>query len=214
LGILIAVDREIELCNAPQSPFARFISFFRERGLKTILILVGEGTEEFKLKATTGHLGDPTLETTLLFPLERNGDPLGLNRQLILKMLLNGHSTGVMDKLGRVVGNTMTHVNPSNLKLIGRATSLILTHVNDTLSRKSGGRHFGNVDSISYAEANAVLFDAMSSLSGHDAGTSEVELSIIRILEALKTGRGVSWEEAVGTARKTGLGEYLQILKE
>jgi N-acetylmuramic acid 6-phosphate (MurNAc-6-P) etherase len=42
-----------------------------------------------------------------------------------LKMLLNAHSTAVMAGLGRLVGNTMTNVSPSNLKLIGRATNLI-----------------------------------------------------------------------------------------
>jgi N-acetylmuramic acid 6-phosphate (MurNAc-6-P) etherase len=40
-------------------------------------------------------------------------------------MLLNAHSTAVMAGLGRLVGNTMTNVSPSNLKLIGRATNLI-----------------------------------------------------------------------------------------
>ena len=50
-------------------------------------------------------------------------------------MLLNAHSTAVMARLGRVIGNTMTNVSPSNLKLIGRATFLIQSHVNDVLAR-------------------------------------------------------------------------------
>ena len=41
-------------------------------------------------------------------------------------MALNSHSTAVMAKLGRVVGNTMTNVRPGNLKLIGWATYIIL----------------------------------------------------------------------------------------
>jgi len=40
-----------------------------------------------------------------------------------------------MAKLGRVIGNTMTNVSPSNLKLIGRATYLIQSHVNDSLKK-------------------------------------------------------------------------------
>ena len=55
--------------------------------------------------------------------------------QIALKMILNAHSTAVMAKLGKVVGNTMTNVSPSNLKLVGRATYLIQLHVNDTLAR-------------------------------------------------------------------------------
>ena len=55
-------------------------------------------------------------------------------RQLVtLKMLLNIHSTAVMAGLGRLVGNTMTNVSPSNLKLIGRATNLIRMHVNQAM---------------------------------------------------------------------------------
>ena len=50
-----------------------------------------------------------------------------------LKMLLNAHSTAVMAGLGRLVGNTMTNVSPSNLKLLGRATNLIRMHVNQAL---------------------------------------------------------------------------------
>ena len=50
-----------------------------------------------------------------------------------LKMALNAHSTAVMAALGRLVGNTMTNVSPSNLKLVGRATNLILMHVNQAL---------------------------------------------------------------------------------
>jgi len=54
---------------------------------------------------------------------------------MALKMALNAHSTAVMAKLGRVIGNTMTNVSPSNLKLIGRATYLIQSHVNDSLKK-------------------------------------------------------------------------------
>ena len=48
-------------------------------------------------------------------------------------MLMNGHSTGVMTMLGRVVGNTMTNVRAGNLKLIGRATYLTKIHVDDII---------------------------------------------------------------------------------
>ncbi|MCK7499717.1 MAG: hypothetical protein MZW92_61945 [Comamonadaceae bacterium] len=61
------------------------------------------------------------------------GDAFGIRQQMAAKMLLNAHSTAVMAKLGKVVGNTMTNVSPSNLKLIGRATFLIQSHVNDVL---------------------------------------------------------------------------------
>lgn len=46
-------------------------------------------------------------------------DPLGVH--LVLKMLLNAHSTLVMGRLGRYDGNVMTWVRPTNNKLVDRA---------------------------------------------------------------------------------------------
>lgn len=43
-----------------------------------------------------------------------------LNEHLVLKMMLNMHSTLVMGRLGRYHGNVMTCVRPSNFKLIDR----------------------------------------------------------------------------------------------
>lgn len=42
-------------------------------------------------------------------------------QNLLLKLLLNTHSTLVMGRLGRYLDNLMTYVKPSNLKLIDRA---------------------------------------------------------------------------------------------
>src|SRR6185437_16917819 len=89
-------------------------------------------------------------------------DPLYVREHIGIKMLLNAHSTAVMAKLGKVVGNTMTNVNPGNLKLIGRATYLIQSHVNDAISSTEWTKQHGKHAPISYAEANAVLFDAIS----------------------------------------------------
>ncbi len=44
-----------------------------------------------------------------------------LSRQLMLKMLLNAHSTILMGRLNRYVDNLMTWVRPSNFKLIDRS---------------------------------------------------------------------------------------------
>ena len=63
-------------------------------------------------------------------------DPIHKLKHIAVKMLLNAHSTAVMCLFGRVVGNTMTSVSPSNLKLIGRATNLILQHVNAIIKEK------------------------------------------------------------------------------
>ena len=81
-------------------------------------------------------------------------------------MLMNAHSTAVMTKLGRVIGNTMTNVRAGNLKLIGRATLLVLSHVNCCLDK--GKRKINppdTINTITKAEANAVLFETIDFLN-------------------------------------------------
>ena len=78
-------------------------------------------------------------------------------------MIMNKHSAAVMTKLGRVVGNTMTNVRAANLKLIGRATYLGKTHIDDVIRRGN----LRDATEITYLEANALLFDIIASLEEH-----------------------------------------------
>ena len=61
-----------------------------------------------------------------------------------LKMLLNALSTCTMVRLGRVMGNYMVWLVPSNLKLIDRAT-----------------RYIQKLAGLDYVEANRLLFDVI-----------------------------------------------------
>lgn len=67
----------------------------------------------------------------------------GLTR-VAVKMVLNAISTCVMVRLGRVMGNTMIYVVPSNLKLIDRAT-----------------RYIVRLTGLDYDHANRCLFEAI-----------------------------------------------------
>jgi N-acetylmuramic acid 6-phosphate etherase len=138
-------------------------------------------------------------------------DPIALRRQVALKMLLNAHSTATMAILGRLVGNTMTNVSPSNLKLIGRATFLVQSHVNDTIARAKWVTNDIRAEEITFAEANAVLFEAMEYVrSAQSPLISEVALSIVRVLEALHAKSYVSWDLAAKRLGNQTLGEYLE----
>jgi hypothetical protein len=163
-------------------------------------------SEEHKTKGSNNFIPDIEVEITLpSFP-----DPVTLRKQIALKMLLNAHSTGIMAILGRIIGNTMTTLNPSNLKLIGRATYLIMSHVNDTIAQKEWIGKYGYHEPLSFDEINAVLFDSIDYISSRDAGeTAEVPLSIIRILESLKTKGFVSWDETRQILDRQGLENYL-----
>ncbi|MFC6840279.1 hypothetical protein [Xanthomonas theicola] len=80
-------------------------------------------------------------------------------------MLLNAHSTTAMARLGRVVGNTRTAVQPGNLQLIGRATWLIQSHGNGVLDSAAWRARHGDTAALDYTEANAVLFEAIAQRS-------------------------------------------------
>ncbi len=51
--------------------------------------------------------------------------PLGLWDRLALKLVLNTLSTATMGCMGRLLGNWMAHVQPSNKKLVDRGTRLV-----------------------------------------------------------------------------------------
>lgn len=209
LGVAVFMDDEIKEIENKKSLLTKFINLFKERKGNFALISVGDQKkEEIEKVAKKANFGEKILFVHISIP--PFPDPILLRRHITLKMLLNSHSTAVMAKLGRVVGNTMTNVSPSNLKLIGRATYLIMSHVNDTLSQMEWIEKYGKMESISFASANTVLFNAINYVSSSNMGqTSEVALSIIRILEALKTKKFVSWEDALTILNREGLENYL-----
>jgi len=212
MGVLVCVDEEIEELGHPGSPLFQFDELFKANGAHMALILAGD-MEKRSLKTILNRLSlKNNHDIVISLDMAGTDDPFGIKRQTVLKVLLNAHSTGVMARLGRVIGNTMTSVNPSNLKLVGRATYLIMSHVNDVLSHNEWIRKYGKRKPITYATANAVLFSAIGFLTEGNALAGEVELSIIRILESLRTGKAISWDEAHSIAKSQRLEYYLESL--
>ncbi|MBS0199768.1 MAG: hypothetical protein JSR70_04905 [Proteobacteria bacterium] len=192
------------------SPIAMaWMRAFSDRDASLGIIHVGS-TPLSKRSRATLHIGSgkPWL-LDVVVPV--HNDPLELDQIIALKMLLNAHSTAIMARLGRVVGNTMTAVQPGNLKLIGRATFLIQSHVNTVLASAAWRRKHGATPAITYAEANAVLFDVIDHRTNDPALTTspEVELAIVRILESLGARRAISWNDAAALLRARKLDAYL-----
>lgn len=189
------------------------------RGREWLRSFAGADASLFLVRVSDTPLDDATgarLRTdapgaTLLDVAIPAGDALELNRILGLKMLLNAHSTGVMARLGRVVGNTMTAVQPGNLKLIGRATYLIQSHVNSVLASDAWREAHGAQAPLGYADVNAVLYDVIAARNADPALASspEVELAIVRLLESLGRGRAIGWNEAAALLRARRLDDYL-----
>ncbi|HWN99653.1 MAG TPA: hypothetical protein VNS63_10330 [Blastocatellia bacterium] len=110
----------------------------------------------------------------LLFALEhlahrvRWKDASSLARHIILKLLLNTHSTLVMGRLGRYEGNVMTWVRASNLKLIDRAIRYATA-----LLKESG------TNRLTYADVAFEVFRQMKRVGP----TESVVLSTVKSLE-------------------------------
>jgi N-acetylmuramic acid 6-phosphate etherase len=89
---------------------------------------------------------------------------------LLLKCMLNAHSTLVMGRLGRYEGNLMTYVKASNRKLIDRAIRYV---------RILAARDGGVVPT--YAETAHALFETLATLKAN-------EPVVIKTLDKLRTG--------------------------
>jgi len=214
LGVAVCISPEEEELRKKNSDVRKFIDLFLKEGANAAVVLISNksSAQVSKLiKEIPGFERNPG-RCFVAVSIKNKNDPFCLNQQIALKTLLNAHSTAVMARLGKVIGNTMTNVSPSNLKLIGRATFLIQSHVNDILSRPEWAKLYGFREPISYGEANAVLFEAISFLKDkqREVGqTAEVALSIIRILESLRLNRSLSQEKVLDILKKTGLSGYL-----
>ncbi|WP_341724492.1 hypothetical protein [Pseudoxanthomonas putridarboris] len=204
LGVLV-------LCGEDElSPLqVAWLEAYAAAGAELVVFSVGNGPLPSPVLGTLSALPRPVPLVAVTVPWR---DPLGLNRTIALKMLLNAHSSGVMAKLGRVVGNTMTAVQPGNLKLVGRATYLVQSHVNAVLAGAAWRERHGPTEPLSYAEANAVLFEAIGQRGelGGTAQAAEVELSVVAILEGLARQYPLSWPDAAAILDRQGLNGYLR----
>lgn len=90
-------------------------------GASTGLIMLGDKTVGEARPLADG----PDLSVLVPVPVPDTGLLLQGVTRAGIKMLLNALSTCTMVRLGRVMGNTMVWVVPSNLKLIDRSTRYI-----------------------------------------------------------------------------------------
>jgi hypothetical protein len=215
LGILVVISPEEALLKDKDSTVFQVLGQFLDRGASTAILFITDKKEK-DIKKLTRKIPGFDLDgkdILVILPRESQNDPLFINRLIALKILLNAHSTAVLARSSRVTGNTVTAVDPDDLKSVGRGTFLLLSHVNDILKRPDWVKRHGIMEPISYGEANAVLYDAIEFMKGkrkRQDQSYEVALSIIRILEALRLNKAVSFDEAWAIIRDMGLQQYLK----
>jgi N-acetylmuramic acid 6-phosphate etherase len=215
LGILVLIGPEETLLEDKESLVYRYIRQFLEKGARTAILFITENEQNDIEKLARKIPGfDPDGKDMLtILPMVSTNDPLCINRLIALKTILNAHSTCVMAISGKITGNTVTALDPDNLKSIGRGTFVILSHVNDVIKRPEWVKRHGILEPISYGEANAVLFDAIRFMEGKREAPNrsyEVPIAIIRILESLRLNQAVSPEKALSIVRDIGLQQYLK----
>jgi N-acetylmuramic acid 6-phosphate etherase len=116
----------------------------------------------------------PTNET-FLFPCSLSDSPLQLWHHLAVKLILNTLSTATMVRMGRVIGNAMVWLSPSNKKLIDRGSRLIAQQT---------GR--------SYKQACIALHEAMEKVESGQRQGQEVPSPVALAIEQLQGKRGKS----------------------
>jgi len=122
----IGNEQEISRTNAPDSALVMIaIGDETDHLIRTSLKQFGSG---YKRTAAV-IIGPPTTamktDEMFQFPCDLPNSPLQLWHHLAVKLVLNTVSTATMALMGRVVGNAMIWLSPSNKKLIDRGSRLI-----------------------------------------------------------------------------------------
>ncbi len=112
LLVAVGMEEDLEAARRPGSLLGRAFARAEAEGASRTWIVVSS-----RGRSRAGLL--PHDEAVLVEGVPRS--PLDLSRSLVLKLLLNSLSTIVMVSLGRVRGNWMTYVLPTNGKLVDRA---------------------------------------------------------------------------------------------
>ena len=125
LAVCVVGEPEMESLTSADGFFKAQMGNAVEAGASAAVILLGRDEAIAQAKEFIEGSGVPC--KTVFIPLPDEAFLLDGILHIAVKMLLNAHSTCVMTRLGRVTGNCMTSVVPSNLKLIDRSIRYIRT---------------------------------------------------------------------------------------
>jgi N-acetylmuramic acid 6-phosphate etherase len=169
-AIGIVSEREQASLQAPEGFHRQQLEAARRAGAKTGLIFFGN-TEATRQIGEFVARWNPSC-TTVLLPVPRTDFLLDGVTRVGVKLLLNTLSTCIMVRLGRVMGNYMIWVVPSNLKLIDRST-----------------RYIQRLTGLDYVQANQLLFEVIEfvepRMKADQAYPPVVGVSVMRLRHGL-----------------------------
>jgi len=141
-AVAIVSELENELLFSDNGFFRKQLDAARAAGAQTGLIYFGS---KGSVKNVSDFVAQWNQECiTVAVPVPQTGFLLDGITRVGVKMLLNALSTCTMVRLGRVMGNYMIWVVPSNLKLIDRST-----------------RYICKLTGLAYEDANRLLFEVI-----------------------------------------------------
>jgi N-acetylmuramic acid 6-phosphate (MurNAc-6-P) etherase len=131
----VAIVSEVEKDSllTPNGFFHAQLDAARKAGAATGAIYFGKGA-----------MGPAAADQTVVVPLPQTDFLLDGVTRAAVKLVMNALSTCTMVRLGRVMGNTMIWLVPSNLKLIDRST-----------------RYISKLTGLDYERANRLLFEVI-----------------------------------------------------
>ena len=142
-GVVAVVGRsELAALLKPRGFYHGQFEAAQQAGARTGLIHFGSDYSIGRIRVTIAGWNPGCV--SVFVPLLESGLLLDGVKRTGLKLLLNALSTCTMVRLGRVMGNTMVWVVPSNLKLIDRAT-----------------RYIVQLTDLTYEAANGLLFEVI-----------------------------------------------------
>jgi N-acetylmuramic acid 6-phosphate etherase len=173
---VVVSDADLPLVASADSAFTRQLEAAAAAGADAVLVAVGRRAEVERLLSSAGRVAASQLVALtvpdtrfLINPMARIG----------VKMLLNALSTCTMVRLGRVLGNRMIYVVPSNLKLIDRST-----------------RYIRDLTGVSYEKACHSLFEVIDSIEPRRAAGKAYPPPVGVAVMCLRHGIGPEEAEA------------------
>ncbi len=172
----VVSQADLPLLASADAIFTRQLEAAAAVGADAVLVAVGRRAEVERLLSSAGRgaAGQLVALTVpdarfLIHPMARIG----------VKMLLNALSTCTMVRLGRVLGNRMIYVVPSNLKLIDRST-----------------RYIRDLTGVSYEQACRTLFDVIDHIEPRRAAGKAYPPPVGVAVMCLRHGIGPDEAEA------------------